>query len=93
MIFRPSRDRSHRTSARAWTDLHPNGKVFAMVSMSRHRSAVAAIGRTGLLMIVAHSGTLARMGRPQIRHKGDGKRRAVWHAAHVLVTDWERRTP
>ena len=86
MIYRSSRARSHRTGARAWTDRYPDGKSLAMVSMGGHRSAVADIGRTGLLMIVAHSETLARMGQPQIRHKGDGKRAAVCHAAHVVVT-------
>jgi hypothetical protein len=92
MIYRPSRARNHRTSAGAWTDRFRDGKSLAVVSIGGHRSAVDDIGRAGLPMIVAHSGTLARMGQPQIRHKGDGKRTAVWHAAHVVVTDWERRT-
>jgi hypothetical protein len=33
------------------------------------------------------------MGQPQIRHKGDGRRAAVCHTAHVVVPHWERRTP
>ena len=92
MIYRPSRARSHRTCARAWRDRYPDGTSLAVVSIGGHRSAVDDFGRTGLAMIVAHSGTLARMGQPQIRHKGDGKRAAVWHAAHVVVPHWERRT-
>ena len=59
MIYRPSRDRCHQTSTRVWTDLYPDGKSLAMVSSGGHRSAVDDIGRTGLLMIVAHSGTMA----------------------------------
>jgi len=69
-----------------------------MVSIGGHRSAVNDIDRTGLLMIVDHLETLAHVGQPQIRHKGDGKRAAAWHAAHVpaahlVVPHWEGKTP
>ena len=92
MIYRSSRARSHRTGARAWTDLYPAGTSRAMVSRGSHRSAVDHVDRTGLL-IVDTMGTLAQMGQEQIRHKGDGKRAALWHAAPVVIPQWERRTP
>jgi hypothetical protein len=85
MIYRPSRDRSHRTSARAWTELYSAGTSLAMVSSGSHRSAVDDIDRTGLLMLVDSVGTLARMGQPQIRHKRDGRRAAMCHAAHIAA--------
>jgi hypothetical protein len=93
MIYRPSRDRSHRTSARAWADICPAGTSLAMVSIGGHRSAVDDSDRTGLLMIVDPIETLAQMGQPQIRHTGDGKCAALWHASPVVIPQGERRTP
>ena len=93
MIYRSSRARSHRTGARAWTELYPAGKSLAMVSIGGHRSAVDDSDRTGLLMIVDPIETLAQMGQPQIRHTGDGKCAALWHAGPVVIPQRERRTP
>jgi hypothetical protein len=93
MIYRSSRARSHRTGARAWTELYPAGKSLAMISIGGHRSAVDDSDRTGLLMIVDPIETLAQMGQPQIRHTGDGKCAALWHASPVVIPQGERRTP
>ena len=99
MIYRSSRARSHRTGARAWTELYPAGKSLAMVSSIlpgkslARRSAVDAIDPTGLLMSVDRMGPLARMGQPQILHKRDGRRAVLCHTAYVVVPTWKRRTP